>query len=241
MQQNCLIQQVSICRALWSTLKAQFLYTNWTTMQGGKTLIQHVYVFWSVHVNRFDPLCGSVYTLLLIRGCLWCELCHDVHFQASHALLMSVATLTITIRVYLWCSGWSYWAGCGWALIGVKVLHVECFSSLSTWVECTLHTVACLKWFCQMDGWMPTPWNHLYKRTFHWAWHFSMDPVHVIVASHFLNSHSTKGSKILLVLGVDHPNCMCGLFYGCYQCQFSLYSSSDTTSTIYKGRQNDWC
>lgn len=68
-----------------------------------------------------------------------------------------------------------------------------------------LHIEAWLKWFCQMDGWMLTPWNHLYKRTFHWAWHFSMDPVHV--ASHFLNSHSTKGSKILLVLGVDHPNC----------------------------------
>jgi len=85
---------------------------------------------------------------------------------------MSVATLTITIRVYLWCSGWSYWAGCGWALIGVKVLHVKCFSSLSTWVECTLHTVAWLKWFRQMDGdrrWYIRVCNSLYRTDLPWV------------------------------------------------------------------------
>ena len=144
-------------------------------------------------------LTGLIRCVVQYTLCYWFEAVSDVNYvmmytfrQAMH-YLMSVATLTITIRVYLWCSGQSYWAGRGWALIGVKVLHVECFSSLSTWVEWTLHTVALawLKWFRQMDGWMLTPWNHLYKWTFHWAWHFSMDPVHV--ASHFLNSHSTKG------------------------------------------------
>jgi len=171
-----------------------------------KPLIQQVYsVCLLISTYRFDPLCGSVYTLLLIRGCL-CMM-WIMYFQESH-YLMSVATLAlitytiiIAIRVYLWCSGWSYWAGRDWALIGVKVLHVECFSSLAAWVECTSHTVAWLKWFRQTDWWMLTPWNHLYKRTFHWAWHFSMDPVHV--ASHFLNSHSTKGISGALRTGTS--------------------------------------
>lgn len=66
-----------------------------------------------------------------------------------------------------------------------------------------LHTVAWLKWFRQMDGWMLTPWNHLYKRTFHWAWHFSMDPVPIF----WIPIQQRVDSKILLVLGVDHPNC----------------------------------
>lgn len=64
-----------------------------------------------------------------------------------------------------------------------------------------------------------------------------MDPVHV--ASHFLNSHSTKGSKILLVLGVDHPNC--SVAYSMVVTRVnSLYNlSSDTTSTTKEDKMID--